>query len=625
MIHNDKIILKKIEIKSYKNFKENTISFENNLTTVVGPNDSGKTNLLECVNLFNNPERLKDTDVCYYSDEFLSHKTPKIRFYFNPKLEFLKEYNITEDLCIEIDEKQLKLITKIPPKIVYNIRLMNISPFSVIKIPLPDGKTTKQLSPNRSLTLKNVEEIVALQFGTRLKVLQERDLNWDWKKNQIDRSEEVFDLIKKNVRIGFWKYRMEDFNLPTAIPLKNLVRKNKKNSLIYSIFQKATVDINAFLDANSSLKSNLLNRINEYLSNLIRNIWTQKDISFKFEFTTGNLLSFNIIENNRSIELENRGDGFKWFLLFLLTFSEKIGNDFENNILLLDEPGNNLHPGAQIQLLHQLEEISRKNQIIFTTHSPFLVNQLYPKRIVYLQREKGSTQITVHDPRKALVDECQLFSKLGFPFSTIPNWQEIALFVEGITDQQYIKKIVLVKAYFEGEILLDFNRISVQPMGGLNNLRNYYTLAEHTKMQKFFLVDGDDAGREKQKDYKHNDFFHFLPDGNIIEDYIPMEILNESIVPLKQPGKIIGNEVFKSWQFDSKEKIDPQFEKLESIFASIPDYKEKKPRDLVRDFKFELALQVCERMNEANLPKFNLLIDLVKNINGLILKKYGRS
>lgn len=73
------------------------------------------------------------------------------------------------------------------------------------------------------------------------------------------------------------------------------------------------------------------------------------------------------------VNLDERSRGFQWFFSFYITFSAAAkGGNAEDAILLLDEPGLYLHAKSQSDLLSQFEK-DLKNQIIYTTHSPFMV------------------------------------------------------------------------------------------------------------------------------------------------------------------------------------------------------------------------------------------------------------
>lgn len=89
--------------------------------------------------------------------------------------------------------------------------------------------------------------------------------------------------------------------------------------------------------------------------------------------------------HSHSTLLSTRSRGFVWFFSFLSWYSELKEADTPL-ILLLDEAGLSLHPQAQQDLLRFFEEaLSPNHQLIYTTHSPFMVDPHNPQRIRYVE------------------------------------------------------------------------------------------------------------------------------------------------------------------------------------------------------------------------------------------------
>lgn len=82
------------------------------------------------------------------------------------------------------------------------------------------------------------------------------------------------------------------------------------------------------------------------------------------------------VENNLhrvSVPFSERSAGFIWFFSFLVKFAQ-IKKSQGNVIILLDEPGLTLHGTAQKDLLRYFaEQLAPKHQLIYSTHSPFMV------------------------------------------------------------------------------------------------------------------------------------------------------------------------------------------------------------------------------------------------------------
>ncbi len=83
-------------------------------------------------------------------------------------------------------------------------------------------------------------------------------------------------------------------------------------------------------------------------------------------------IRINDRKNMISMPLEERSRGFNWFFSFWVWFKAVQKEDAANYVFLLDEPGMWLHEEAQKDLLRLMKDISENNKIIFTTHSPYM-------------------------------------------------------------------------------------------------------------------------------------------------------------------------------------------------------------------------------------------------------------
>jgi hypothetical protein len=96
------------------------------------------------------------------------------------------------------------------------------------------------------------------------------------------------------------------------------------------------------------------------------------------------------------IELESRSKGFQWFFSFYLIFLVESGEGHKDAILLLDEPGLHLHPTAQQGLIEFFERLSKDNPLIYSTHSPFLIDGEHIHRVRPVKEdETGHSKISV--------------------------------------------------------------------------------------------------------------------------------------------------------------------------------------------------------------------------------------
>ena len=140
-------------------------------------------------------------------------------------------------------------------------------------------------------------------------------------------------------------------------------------------------------------RSILLQSASGELTRQFKDWWKQGEYKFRFE-ADGDYFRIWVADSIRKDEvgLELRSTGLQWFISFYLIFLVESQEEHKNAILLLDEAGLTLHPLAQKDLSHFFDNLSINNQIINTTHSPFIVDttNIDRCRVVYMN-EKGFT------------------------------------------------------------------------------------------------------------------------------------------------------------------------------------------------------------------------------------------
>jgi hypothetical protein len=119
----------------------------------------------------------------------------------------------------------------------------------------------------------------------------------------------------------------------------------------------------------------LLQSASTELTRRFRGWWKQGDYRFRFA-ADGNHFRIWVSDDKRpeDIELESRSTGLQWFFSFYLIFLVESEDSHQDAILLLDEPGLSLHPLAQGDLSKFFEGLAETNQLLYTTHSPFMVD-----------------------------------------------------------------------------------------------------------------------------------------------------------------------------------------------------------------------------------------------------------
>lgn len=203
---------------------------------------------------------------------------------------------------------------------------------------------------------------------------------------------------------------------------------------------------------------------------------------------TGNNI-WGRVENTKyfvSTPLGTRSRGFVWFFSFLAWY-QKLRRENEKLILLLDEPGLSLHAKAQADLLRYFEkELKPDHQLIYTTHSPFMVDPTQFGRVRIVQdlsiesesedipTEKQGTKV-ITEVLEATPDSLfPLQGALGYEiFQTLfigPN----CLIVEGVSDLIYIQVIsALLQAKVKTGLSADW---TITPVGGSDKVHTFVAL-----------------------------------------------------------------------------------------------------------------------------------------------------
>lgn len=174
--------------------------------------------------------------------------------------------------------------------------------------------------------------------------------------------------------------------------------------------------------------------------------WTEKRHKLHFDVDGEDLvLKVSDEHNPFPIPFEERSGGFQWFFSFYLVFLVESGKAHKGAILLLDEPGLHLHPTLQTKLIELFERISEKNQLVYSTHLPFLVdgNHLERVRTVHLagpepQKTRVSNDIRPTGDRDTLFP---IQAALGYSIAQTLFLGKRSLIVEGITDYWLIKAL----------------------------------------------------------------------------------------------------------------------------------------------------------------------------------------
>jgi len=335
----------------------------------------------------------------------------------------------------------------------------------------------------------------------------------------------------------------------------------------------------------------LLQSASTSLTQKFKEWWRQGEYKFRFQ-ADGNHFRIWVSDDKRveEIELEGRSKGLQWFFSFFLIFLVESKDSHSNCILLLDEPGISLHPMAQIDLINFFNSLSKENQLIYTTHSPFLVspNNLSGVHAMYIG-DNGESVVSPDLRSNKKIAEKSIYpihAAIGITVSETLLYGCQPVLVEGISDQIYLQ---LIKKYVlsQGKYINDKEIVFI-PTGGVKGMSPVIKiLCGRENDLPFVLLDSDKPGLEKQKQLRNGLYADdkekilsistFIKDGEYeIEDLMPSEELARTFS--KQYRAV-----------NSEEDFDYSFDKTQPLVNQMENYAKENGYVLTEGWKVDLA------------------------------------
>lgn len=204
-----------------------------------------------------------------------------------------------------------------------------------------------------------------------------------------------------------------------------------------------------------------------------------------------------------STPFAHRSRGFIWFFSFLVWF-DSVQHQIDASgkaasrelILLLDEPGLALHALAQADFLRYIDDLSDRHQVLYTTHSPFMVHsdRLAQVRVVEDKDHVGtviSSEVGNSDPRTIF----PLQAALGWTIAQNLFVSKRNLLVEGPSELLYFKSISAHLEALGKPSLRD--DITIVPVGGLDKLVTFISLLGASGLELAVLHDFRGAPEQK--------------------------------------------------------------------------------------------------------------------------------
>ena len=580
--------LRRFRIRAFRCIHDSGDVTVGDLAAFVGRNESGKTTILQGLILLNRDEIVSDLDLC---DEMVEELKSEIKvaegvFELNEhEREFVKEK------FPSLDIKRLKIFrTNKNPEIQYDFedgkigeeQNTNLRSWQSITSDLQNFIDTipnhiqerldtdffQLSSPPKTIggfkkdlqifdeSIKSVaseeEEVVSEWNGLYPKILE----NSDGFLNTSERLE-LEEFIKDNLHpriVYFSDYKKILGNINLQDYLHGVKSSTSGNveyveefdrvETVRNLFYLAELELDKLEEYQNSPSKliKLLNQASKKLTSRLNPAWKGEPIHVELRFNPGNIMSVIISDVHRDGTITNTGllnrraEGFKWTFSFIINFAaETQRSELKEAILLLDEPARNLHPTQQRGISDMLKNLAGTNQVLYATHSPFMIFDYTPGNLLVVELErKNHLSKIYYEYWKA--DDATLIPILyglsrGLVESTVDreigsNSRPIII-VETMSDTMYLNAF----DKFLQDPNISMNPLNVIPAYNKNSVLPLAIFYRDHGYNTFILLDNDNESKQIAEQLKNNKFseiqtIFFEREGKLlqsIEDYMVTE------------------------------------------------------------------------------------------------------
>jgi predicted ATP-dependent endonuclease of OLD family len=518
------IKLKEVIIDKYKVFTEKqVVKIEDDLTALVGLNESGKTAFLEVLAKLN----YFDEDPNFAFNPLTDFPRSELKTY-EGKIDDIEvvlcKFEVTGELLEEI-EKEIGKGTLVEPFFYYGAKYNNWQVWRDFHLDMTAYLNHVLESFGKSDNLNAFIETVNSfsDIAENLEMLKDAKIkkflaelynyvlaesyNWDDPlKGYIAKK-----WFKPNLP-KFW-YFDEYYSLPSRIKLNDLLEapeeENEALKTARALFKLAKINITELIEASDFERfiAELENTANIITEKIYRYWSTNSNLELEFEIEiekydkeSGRFfknvthheyryLNIRIRDkyNRVSLPLHKRSKGFNWFFSFIVWFSQIEKKTNETYVLLLDEPGLNLHAVAQKDLLLFLRDLSADYQLVYTTHSPFMLSREDLSKIRTISDKENGSFITVPENETDYETLLPIQVAIGYEVADSLLMKKRNLVVETVAEFMILQTFSEFLNSQENKGL--HPSISITPLGGFSNVIKFVTLMSGYNIDLLLLFD----------------------------------------------------------------------------------------------------------------------------------------
>lgn len=456
--------LTEVTVQNYRSITSLTRFRVEDLTTLVGPNNEGKSNLLRALalgmNIIDNWSRLPDDvarrgELTGISVGSALRATP-IRY---RSLRGHDEgYRWRRDYPVAKQDAQRLLPT--------TIRLN----FQLTETEVREFKTATGIANNGELPIELRLGRSSASFGVVKRgpgAANHREKGKQIAQFVVQRLEFVF---VQAVRTGEHAQDLanELMRIQMGATLRSPEYLNKIEEL--NLIRRAAV---------SQFESNLAGSLRSYLPSIASVTLDLQDLEFS------DSIRAMTVDDGVPTSIDNKGDGIKSLVtMALIQELARLRTRSESLILAVDEPEAHLHPASSHELQRLFQQISTSQQVIVATHNPIFVNRDRP----------SSNVLVIANEARPATNILQVRDAIGVQLHDNMESAEIIVLVEGVTDESVLPKI-LEEADDRWRTVGRSQRVVFRSTKGTGRIRAQVQREKATVCKIVVVLDNDAAGR----------------------------------------------------------------------------------------------------------------------------------
>jgi len=459
--------IKSFRIKNYRSIIDSGICYlsSDNITILAGKNESGKTAILEALEDFNTEKGIRKEAIPIHHQEAI----PEIAITFQIDKETLNEiFGKINFRAKATKSYNVEIVKKYPSDYF-------LSEESIEMLGIKDEQLLKRLQKEITGTYKRIKNISS-EFPQICNTLPEINLNdipsfksqlqnfrnqkqhyfpiIPDEQRRIELTQALVEIINKIMEIENFRIVEKKFideieawipnfilfsTFDDVFPSEILLAEALKNELIKDLDIISDLNLKLITSGSITLKTKHKEQLNLRLKEDYEKFWTQDMTNLHIDWDSEKLYFF-IKEDGDYYPPNMRSKGKQWHLAFYVRVSAR-AREKVSNIILIDEPGGYLHAKAQKDVLKRLEDSAKHTQIIFATHSPYLIkiDKLSRVRLISRSVKKGtlvSNKIHKNADKETLTP---IITAIGLDLSMgLDIAKNNNVILEGITDYYYL-------------------------------------------------------------------------------------------------------------------------------------------------------------------------------------------